>query len=136
MEVLKQEDRETLLKFLADNASDQALVTAALDVKAERENLRNQFQSVANYLGRKPAAKPVETSSPVPTIATQPVASEVPSPPGEACSKIGSNTRATLLARCAKPTKPEDIGRAFFPHLKLLWQRKELVWNGSEYYVK
>jgi hypothetical protein len=135
MNVLKEEDRKTLLTFLFENASDQVLVTAVADCKAERENTRNQFISLMKYIGTG-VEKRVETSSPVsnPTVsATQSVVSD---PPGEACSKIGANTRATLLARCKNPTKPEHIGRDMYPQMKLLWNRGDLLWDGISYITK
>jgi len=132
MNVLKEEDRKALLTFLFENASDQVLVTAVADCKTERENTRNQFISLTKYIGIG-VEKRVETSSPAPKQVTAETVSEVTDPPGEACSKIGANTRATLLARCVRPTKPEHIGRDMYPQMKLLWTRGELSWDGEHY---
>lgn len=141
MQVLKPEDREALLEFLKENASDAVLVTAVADAKSEREHIRNQFLSLTKYMGVRGgsisealAPKPVvsvETSAP-----SAVVSGGVPSPPGEPCAKIGSNTRADLLARCRNPMLPEVIGRKYYPHLKLLWNRGEMTWNGTHYQAR
>lgn len=141
MQVLKPEDRTALLEFLRENASDSVLVTAVADAKAEREHVRNQFLSLTKYMGVRGGnvaegiiPKSVAFSIPVETANVLPVnTTQVTPPPGEACTKIGGNTRADLLARCRNPTKPEVIGRAYYPHLKLLWSRKELTWDGACY---
>ena len=159
MNVLKEEDRKAILTFLFENASDQVLVTAVADCKAERENTRNQFISLTKYIGigaekrvetlspapkqvtaetvsevtDPPGEKRVETLSPATKQVTAETVSEVTDPPGEACSKIGANTRATLLARCVRPTRPEHIGRDMYPQMKLLWTRGELSWDGQHY---
>jgi hypothetical protein len=115
-------------------------VTAVADAKSEREHVRNQFLSLTKYMGvrggtvaegliEKPAIVKLAEVITTP-VGTQP---SVTPPPGEACTKIGGNTRADLLARCRNPTKPEVIGRAYYPHLKLLWSRKELTWDGVCY---
>lgn len=137
MQVLKPEDREALLEFLKENASDSVLVTAVADAKSEREHIRNQFLSLTKYMGVRggsvaeglvPKSITIET----PTL-TSVMVGDVPAPPGEPCTKIGSNTRADLLARCRTPMLPEVIGRAYYPHLKLLWKRGEMTWNGTHY---
>lgn len=135
MNILKEEDRKSLIKFLFDNASDQVLVTAVTDCKVERENTRNQFLNLTKYIGTG-SEKRLETTSPAPEPVVAETVSEVSEPPGEACSKIGANTRATLLARCRMPTKPEHIGRDMYPQMKLLWKRGELIWNGETYQAR
>lgn len=137
MQVLKSEDRNALLEFLRENASDSVLVTAVADAKSEREHVRNQFLSLAKYMGVRGgsvveglAPKPVAVETPT---LTSVMVGDIPAPPGEPCTKIGSNTRADLLARCRTPMLPEVIGRAYYPHLKLLWKRGEMTWNGTHY---
>ena len=138
MQVLKPEDREALLEFLKENASDSVLVTAVADAKSEREHIRNQFLSLTKYMGVRGGGvaeglvpKPVIVK--IAEVITNTVESATTPPPGEPCTKIGSNTRADLLARCRTPMLPEVIGRAYYPHLKLLWKRGEMTWNGTHY---
>lgn len=140
MQVLKPEDRNALLEFLRENASDSVLVTAVADAKSEREHIRNQFLSLTKYMGVRGGSvaeglveKPLVTLFPAKTEVT---VEEITPPPGEPCTKIGSNTRADLLARCRTPMLPEVIGRAYYPHLKLLWKRGEITWNGSHYQTR
>jgi hypothetical protein len=131
MNILTEEDRKAIIQFLAENATDSILVCAAQDTKAERENTRNMFQGVSRYLGlNKTKVQPVVNAG---TISVVDENQQEQPPPGEACSKIGSKTKDMLLARCKKPTAPEDIGRMYYPHLKLLWERKLLLWDGTHY---
>lgn len=140
MQVLKPEDREALLEFLKENASDSVLVTAVADAKSEREHIRNQFLSLTKYMGVR-GGSVAEGLAPKSAVTLYPAecevtVKEIPAPPGEPCTKIGSNTRADLLARCRTPMLPEVIGRNYYPHLKLLWKRGEMTWNGTHYQTR
>lgn len=137
-DVLSVDDRKALLSFLEESASDCVLVAAVSDAKAERENVRNQFISLTKYIGVRSSTqveKQANRESPVESHGAANVATEPPEPPGDACTRIGKNTEAMLLARFRTPQLPEAAGRAYIPHLKLLWTRGRLKWNGKEYYV-
>ena len=139
MEVLTQADREALISFLKENASDSVLVTAVADTKSEREHIRNQFLSLTKYMGvRGGDVKEVLSNKPI-EFNIQPLSNvekeeeSVPPPPGEPCTRIGGNTRATLLARLRNKTMPIHIGKEFYPHMRLLLDRGELTWDGTYY---
>lgn len=136
-EVLSQEDRKSLLDFLAESASDSVLVAAVSDAKAERENVRNQFLTLTKYMGVRGSSaseglKEREAKRSVEPEGGDEVAAGG-EPPGEACSRIGKNTEAMLLARFRAPQLPEAAGRVYIPHLKLLWSRGKLSWDGEKY---
>jgi hypothetical protein len=137
-EVLSQEDRKSLLDFLAESASDSVLVAAVSDAKAERENVRNQFLTLTKYMGIRGSSSSEGLKERELKRRTEPEEVEasgggVSEPPGEACTRIGKNTEAMLLARFRAPQLPEAAGRVYIPHLKLLWSRGKLSWDGEKY---
>ena len=139
-DVLTQEDRQALLDFLSGHASDSVLVAAVSDAKAERENVRGQFLSLTKYMGVRGNSaseglheKTTERRQEYPTPVESEESSSGGEPPGEACTRIGKNTEAMLLARFRTPQVPEVAGRVYIPHLKLLWSRGKLIWDGAKY---
>lgn len=136
-EVLSQEDRKSLLDFLAESASDSVLVAAVSDAKAERENVRNQFLTLTKYMGVRSSSASEGLKEREAKRKAEPEENEEVidggDPPGEACSRIGKNTEAMLLARFRAPQLPEAAGRVYIPHLKLLWSRGKLSWDGEKY---
>ena len=53
--------------------------------------------------------------------------------PGEpSITKIGTNTREEIIGALKRGTQPLD---KFREHLKLLWKRGEVKFDGEEYYV-
>lgn len=136
MKTLSPQDRERLMAFLSENASDQVLCVAALDTKKEMESLTNDFDSIRRYLGMKPYAEKAPAAAARPEEAPSEAAEPPSEPPGVACTKIGTDTKAMLLARAKKPTKPDELGRRYVPHFKLLWARGLLNWDGELYTAK
>ena len=139
MKSLKPQERDAILRFLSENASDTVLCIAALDAKKECEALTNDFGAISRYIGLAPySAKvakevPAEEPEAAPAEEDAKPKGKVKPPPGVACTKIGQATKDMLLSRAQKPMKPDDFGRRFLPHLKLLWSRGLLLWDGEFY---
>lgn len=61
-----------------------------------------------------------------------PVARENVSPGEPSITKIGSNTREEIIEALKRGVQPLD---KFREHLKLLWKRGEIKFDGEEYYL-
>ena len=61
-----------------------------------------------------------------------PVARENVSPGEPSITKIGSNTREEIIEALKRGVQPLD---KFREHLKLLWKRGEIKFDGKEYFV-
>lgn len=56
--------------------------------------------------------------------------------PGEpTISKIGTNTKDWIIGQLTVSRSPEHFGTKFEEHLKLLWKRGEVKFDGKEYYL-
>lgn len=61
-----------------------------------------------------------------------PVARENVSPGEPSITKIGSNTREEIIEALKRGVQPLD---KFREHLKLLWKRGEIKFDGKEYFI-
>lgn len=133
--LLTPSDRQSLSSYLQDNAPDDILIRAVEQVKEYRENVRTDYSSLRKYLGT-PASEPVSSPTKVATPLTT-VVSELQEadPPGTPVQRISTKVRSMLLAALKQPHAPSSLGNKFSGHLKLLWTRGEIKWNGKEYYI-
>lgn len=134
MEILTNEERAKLLARLQD-ADDDILIKAVAELKERYSNVRADFGDIRGFIGAKapvppPTLMPAQAADPAP--APPPAGRENISPGDPAITKIGSNTKAELLALLHRKTQP---GPKFAEHLKLLWARGEVKYDGAIYYV-
>lgn len=127
MSLLTQGDRAYILSHLA-NAPDSVLADAMLALNA----LRDKVIAV-----RLLTAEPEGTIGPdySADVEEAPVVEErINRAPGlPTIGKIGSNTKAEILAALNGGNQPSIT--KFGEHLKLLWARGEVKFDGQEYYL-
>lgn len=124
MNILTKAERETILEQLT-LAPDEVLVAAY-------NHWHDIRDKVVLARGRMPRAEHVEEKVSEPVLRT--TASERPNVcPGESSiTKIGSNTKTDLLNDLREGRQPSD---KYAEHMKLLWERGEVSYDGEEYYL-
>lgn len=124
MSLLTANDRAYILNQLT-LAPDSVLADAMLAFDA----IRNKIVAV-----RKLASpSPEETPAPTAEVAPQGKPTRRNINPGvSSITKIGSNTKADILAAVADGMQP---AAKFEEHCKLLWERGEIKFDGREYYL-
>lgn len=141
MIVLSQDKRDALIKTIA-NAPDEILIDAARQYKDWQSNIQESFREVQGFCGckavdnTKPPFAPAATSSPEGAAPPAPAAgaptqraNKNPGRPG--ISKIGTKTVDELLGMIRKGVQP---GEKWKEHLKLLWSRDMVKWDGQRWY--
>ena len=140
MNVLTERDRQALLDYLSENATDDVLIRAVEELKEHREYVRNSMISLNKYLGTRPSAAPTplppaDEPAAAPTIVPDTRKANI-SPGAPSISKIGSNTKGELLAQLkVKPRSLSELGQKYTEHMKLLWSRGEVKFDGERYYL-
>lgn len=135
--LLSTSEREALLRALVD-APDDVLIDAVQQRKNWIKSIKSSFDEVRGFVGMKvtEAGKPPPASAgsvPVVKSAPQEVASRKDVSPGTpAIGKIGSTTKDTLLDLLKQGIQPNS---KWSEHLKLLWLRHEIKFDGKEYYL-
>lgn len=134
---LTDKQRDVLLNELRETAPDVVIVAAVHNSRiyhkqaAELEQVpygRELYKLPTNAGTVPPASEP----APAPTPSERPNVN-----PGKpAIGKIGSNTREWILSELkTADRKAEQFGAKFSDHLKLLWSRGEIKFDGERYYV-
>ncbi len=144
MQILSTIERDALIKTLS-TAPDELLLNAVQHVKDWRTGIQRDMKELQSFVGLRvieaqPAkysgtgvAAPV-TERPEPAASVAAPASRTDKSPGPSgIGKIGTTTKEMLLAILGKGEQPTK-GR-WDEHLKLLWQRHEIKYDGNEYYV-
>lgn len=120
MPLLSDNDRQYVLEQLRA-APDSVLADAMLAFNEIRDKV-----VMVRKMSERPAA-PLEEANPAPAVTRSNV------PPGVATiSKIGSNTKEELFKMLGQGVQPPAKYRE---HLKLLWERGEVKFDGEEWYV-
>lgn len=138
MNILSEPEREALLKSLTD-APDEVLIDAVRQRKDWMKSIKSSFDEVRSFVGMKvtEGGKP-----PPPVIVHVKVAEDgsvrVPdrtnkSPGASAIGKIGTKTKEELIAVLKAGRQPNHD--KFGDHLKLLWQRGEVKFDGKEFFL-
>lgn len=147
MNVLTEDDRAALLQYLTKYAPDDLLVRAVEEIKEDREFTRNRMIAINKYIGHKtsvalapPTVEEVKAPAPAPVPAP---AAKHSTPPGIACSRVGSETKELILGKCLIPSTLEEInailGRTKSKLddtqsvLKRLWSLKLISFDGTRY---
>jgi ApbE superfamily uncharacterized protein (UPF0280 family) len=140
MNVINDRERQAMLTFLTENISDEVLIRTLEQIKEDREYVRDETSKIMRYIGAKPAMSP-----PVPTPTTFPPSVVAPeaapetknvSPGAASITKIGANAKGEIMAALkVGPRTLREIGSKYTEHLKLLWARQEVKYDGERYYL-
>lgn len=150
--------KDALCDWIYDHATDEELAAFASDVMSRMQREQRLVKELAEFAGFnpttgkvKPVVAPVERRPVQPVFAALPVDETKPrvtsalmAPPGEASSKIGSDTREkirnhlkegpeTLQGIAALIKRPSSATQSL---LKLLWDRKEVIYDGDKYMLR
>lgn len=136
MQILKNDERDALLKVL-QTAPDEVLLDAVRQTKDHRLHIQNTLKEVQGYCGLKAIelpkpqldAKSVEAKA---VLDATPTARKNINPGRPAIGKIGTKTTNELLDMLSKRVQPAE---KWTEHMKLLWSRDIVKWDGSQWYV-
>lgn len=146
MNILSENERAALLRSLSD-APDEVLIDAVRQRKDWMSNIRNSFKEVQGFIGMKTVEMPTPRYSGSETGAgdsgkktdndtkevSHPVARTNKSPGASVITKIGSKTKDEIIGVLKAGRQPNHD--KYGEHLKLLWGRGELCYDGKEYYL-
>lgn len=146
MNILSQFEREALIKSLSD-APDEILIDAVRQRKDWMTGIRSSFKEVQGFIGMKtieaPAAKYSGSETGTggsskkvdndPEKVSHPTTRANKSPGASAIGKIGTRTKEELFAVLKAGRQPNHD--KWGEHLKLLWSRDEVKYDGKEYYL-
>jgi len=150
MQVLTDNERAHLIKILA-GAPDEILCNAVRDTQERQEYITQQYKLLVTPKSRDaeaPVQRAPEALKPLDqTVDEKPyVPKPIQVPPGEACTRVGSDVRAVILKTCSTPSTAEQINTALkrgpaaldqtISTMKLLWTRGDVVYADKLYEVK
>lgn len=151
-DILSEKDRKALCDFLFEKASDEDLLELAHQTKSRQLRIQSDLSDIKKFVGSTGFSKPVTSVEPTSTpvkaekAKAEPVADESKTnitPPGTASKRIGSSNKDTIMRLLKdKPRTASQINAGINgvqnntdALLKLLWDRKELKFDGREFYV-
>ena len=127
-----------MISYQVDTVEEAKEVMAAVENRGKLTTFRVQDAPDAVY----GAAELLAASGVKPEAQAAPDVVKVPRPnvsPGvPLITKIGSNTKEYILNELKASGAPrtlEHFGLKYAEHLKLLWSRGEIKFDGSEYYL-
>lgn len=128
MPLLSDNDRQYILEQLR-TAPDSVLVDAMLALNAVRDKVVATRKLIENATGSAPVARTIveHTAEPAKDVARKNV-----SPGPATIGKIGSNTKDVIFEFLRDDKQPPA---KYDDHLKLLWARGEVKYDGKEWYV-
>lgn len=156
--LLSTSEREALLRALVD-APDDVLIDAVQQRKNWIKSIKSSFDEVRGFVGMKvtESGKPPPASAgSVPVVKGTPqevaptsidltpeqkkIWSKAPridvSPGTPTIGKIGTKTKDWIIEELKVQARvPEHFGTKYEEHLKLLWLRHEIKFDGEKYYV-
>lgn len=155
---MKGNVKEALCDWIFENATHEELANFASDIMGRQQREQKMVRELAEYVGFNPATGKVKVIPPAvekrpvqPVFAALPVDENKPKltlaliePPGEASSKIGAETRdkirahlqdgpETLQGIASLIKRPSNVTASL---LKLLWNRKEVIYDGEKYMLR
>lgn len=127
MKLLTDKQRAFALKRLAE-ADDDILLSALAEIRQRDVRLEAAKRQLDEEFGvetcvEAPVARPKVMSAVRPNV----------SPGTSSITKIGAGTRSTLLTRLAQQGVAKNDKSC--EHLKLLWARGDVKFDGKEYYL-
>lgn len=149
MNILSQLEREALIKSLSD-APDEILIDAVRQRKEWMSGIKSSFKEVQGFIGMrvietptakysgseigtKDSSKKVDNDSETSGRDSHPTTRINKSPGPSAISKLGSKTKDELIAVLKAGSQPNHD--KWGEHLKLLWSRGEVKFDGAAYYL-
>lgn len=143
MQLLTTIEREALLRALQD-APDEILIDAVRQRKDWMKQIRSSFDEVRNFVGMRTTegvppklspARSTHVGDSTPVVA-EPVAQASranKSPGAPSIGKIGTKTVDQLTSMLKEGMQPNHD--KFGEHLKLMWSRKLVKYDGTSYYL-
>lgn len=150
--------KTALCDWIFETATDEELTNFASDIMSRKQREAKMVKDLAEFVGfnaasgkAKVVAPPVEKRPVQPVFAALPVDDTKPKvtnplqePPGDACSKIGSDTREkirahlkdgpdTLQGIAGLIKRPSSAAQSL---MKLLWTRKEVIYDGEKFMLR
>ena len=150
--------KEALCDWIFETATDEELANFASDIMSRKQREMKIVKELADYVGfnaasgkTKATPQVVEKRPVQPVFAALPVDEAKPKvtnplvePPGDPSSKIGGETRDKIRAHLKDG--PETLGGiaslikrpsgATQQLMKLLWNRKEVIFDGEKYMLR
>lgn len=149
--VLGATERSVLLEYLSKYLTDSELVALVSNIQSERERTKSDARAAAKRMGpnvataldehKEAASKTLTPADEAPAPVSKVV--KLVEPPGEAAARITEASVKAILERLKKPEATlEAINKELKGKmdntqrlLKLMWVRKQIVFNGSEYFI-
>jgi hypothetical protein len=136
LNILSESERAALLQSLTE-APDEVLIDAVRQRKDWMSGVRSSFKEVQGFIGMKVIEAPVLKSAPEPKVNDTKPVPDSPRPnksPGHSSiSKIGTKTKDEIIAVLKAGRQPNHD--KYGEHLKLLWEREIVLYDGKEYYL-
>lgn len=150
MDILSEKDRRALCDFIFEKATDEDILGVVKQTKERFLYVQEELTDVKKFVGSGRFGEAIKAATPVKTPVKQesitPV--EVPQvpnvePPGTPAKRVGGNTKQTIVRLLElQPLTAAKINAGINgvqantdAVLKLLWTRKELKFNGQEFYL-
>ena len=150
-QVLREEERQTLVDYLMSSAPDDILLDAVDNTKRYRQNVSSSMESLRRFLGVRNSTVKEETPATVSELLENaPVdAEKIPegvtavTPPWEPAKRIGSSNLELIRRSLAESKKTVDdicsIIKGTKPNtqalMSLLFQRKVVTYDGTYFYL-
>ena len=128
MPLLSEQDRQYILEQLRA-APDSVLADAMLALNAVRDKVVATRKLIENAAGSAPVIQAAIEKAAEPT---KEVVRKNVSPGPAAIGKIGSNTKDVIFEFLRDDKQPPA---KYNDHLKLLWSRGEVKYDGKEWYL-
>ena len=107
-----------------------------ISYQCESQEEAQAVLSAVAAIGKEPHACSKQYIEPAEVAAPQSVTRENKSPGAPTTTKIGSAAKEYILEALALSDKTlEEIGPRYSEHLKLLWSRREVKFDGTRYYL-
>ena len=146
MNILSEDERAALLRSLSD-APDEVLIDAVRQRKDWMKGIKSSFDEVRSFVGMKitEASPPPKSGRETERQTQQKVDNESSgstshpttrpnkSPGHSSISKIGTKTKDEIIAVLKAGRQPNHD--KYGEHLKLLWEREIVLYDGKEYYL-
>lgn len=151
MDILSEKDRRALCDFIFEKATDEDILGVVKQTKERFLYVQDELTDIKKFVGSGRFSDQPKTSAPVKTpVKAEPEpekveVSAVPNvePAGTPAKRVGGNTKQTIVRLLeSKPLTSAKINAGLNgvqtntdAVLKLLWTRKELKFNGQEFYL-